>query len=66
MSVFYLFAKREYSGISGNKKENLFPGAFLFLSGLNPLFKFAFARTSVKAITTIKKDKNCVKWQESI
>jgi hypothetical protein len=57
MSVFYLFARREYSGISRNIKENLLPGAFLFLSGSNPLFKFAFARVPIKVIHPLEKIK---------
>lgn len=55
MPVFYLFAWREYSGISRNIKENLLPEAFLFLSGSNPLFKFAFTSVSIKVIQQLKK-----------
>lgn len=66
MSVLYLFAKRKYSGISKNKKENQHPGASPLLSGTNPLFSFAFTRASVRRITAIKKDKCYVKWQEFI
>lgn len=55
MSVLYLFAKREHSDISRNKKENQLPGAFLFLSGSNPLFKFVFTRASIKIIQQLKK-----------
>jgi hypothetical protein len=57
MSVLYLFDKREYSGISRKRKENLFSGILLFLSDSNPLFKFAFAKTSVKIIQQLKKIK---------
>lgn len=57
MSVFYLFARREYSGISRNINENPLPGAFLLLSGSNPLFKFAFTRVSIKVIHKLEKIK---------
>ena len=55
MSVFYLFARRDYCGISRSIKENLLPGAFLFQSGSKSLFKFAFTTGSITVIQQLTK-----------
>ena len=57
MSVFYLFARRDYCGISRSIKENLLPGAFIFLSGSKSLCKFAFTTGSIKVIQQLAKIK---------